>query len=347
MKKTDKTKTRISLTGLSIALILSIVCTFIFVAIEGSPMNLSNTVLNILYGILIGTSIGLGCFGISSSVFSREHWIEQPSKTFKRVLFLVVLYIALDVVVINTVWFYLTQGVSPASVFMSNVGIITMLVEFVIGMTIFLFFLSKNYAERLSEKYEAMAAVEKQAEKYRFETLKNQINPHFLFNTLNTLSGLIYINTEKADEFINRFANIYRYVLNVQDMDVVSLEMELNFVEDYIYLNNIRFDGQIELTDRIEDRSQFIIPMALQILLENAIKHNIFSAADPLKIAIEDQDGFLVIENNLNLREDNEPSYGLGIKNLVQRYASFSDQNIEIIQTKNKFTIRLPKLRID
>jgi two-component system LytT family sensor kinase len=339
-----KSSTKKNLNTLGVTLIISIIVTFIF---SGSYSGISTILLNILYGIIIGTSIGLGCQLISTYFFRNERWIEKPSRTFSIVVLLVAAFILLDVVAVNSIWFYCTQGVSPIDLLQHPFGYSAMLTEFVIGMIIYLFIVSKNYARRLQENYERSADAEKEIEKYRYETLKNQINPHFLFNTLNTLSGLIYIDVERADEFIHRFSNIYRYVLDVQELDVISIKKELAFIDDYIHLNNIRFDNNIEMTISIEDYDQYIVPMSLQLLIENAVKHNVISTERPLRIRIKEVNNTLSVENDLHLKIDRVPSHKLGIDNLSMRYASLSDISVEIKQSSTSFSVVLPKLQND
>src|SRR5208337_2619070 len=144
----------------------------------------------------------------------------------------------------------------------------------------------------------------------KYAVLKNQVNPHFLFNSLNSLNSLIRISPEKAIEFVDRFSKIYRYVLEVSDKMVVELYQELNFLQSYYFLQKIRFGNNlnIDVTVDAKKMNDFILPLSIQMILENAIKHNEISSEKPLKISVTVEGDFLVISNNLQRKEVFEQS---------------------------------------
>ena len=173
-------------------------------------------------------------------------------------------------------------------------------------------------------------------EKYRAESLqaqlqnlKNQINPHFLFNNMSVLSSLVYKDQDKAVEFINQLSKVYRYLLDNQNNELVTVEEELTFIRSYIFLLHIRFDQNLIIKTEVkkEDRTWLIPPMALQILIENAIKHNEASSEHPLAISIISEDEKLVVENNLQLRSQHEPGSKTGLENIRARYKFFTHSN--------------------
>lgn len=188
-------------------------------------------------------------------------------------------------------------------------------------------------------------------EKHKVETaqaqlqnLKNQINPHFLFNNLSVLTSLIYSNQDKAVDFVNQLSKVYRYLLENKDSELTSLEKELTFIQSYIYLIQIRFDKNIEITQSILPASlnTFIPPMSLQILLENAIKHNEISSEKPLHIHIKTTENQLQITNSLQLRRQTEESSKLGLKNIEERYSYFTNDTMHIEQSATEFTVSIP-----
>lgn len=190
-------------------------------------------------------------------------------------------------------------------------------------------------------------------EKYRTESLqaqlqnlKNQINPHFLFNNLSVLSSLVYKDQDKSVEFINQLSKVYRYLLDNQNHELVTVEKELVFIQSYIFLLKIRFEQNLNiLTDiKKEDLYAFIPPMALQILIENAIKHNEASSDFPLTISITSAGNSIIVANNLQLRPQHEPSSQTGLQNIKARYKFFTEQGVEIIQTEQSFTVKIPLL---
>jgi len=179
----------------------------------------------------------------------------------------------------------------------------------------------------------------------QFEVLKQQVNPHFLFNSLNVLASLIKVDPDLAESFTEKLSKVYRYVLENKEKDMVSLGTEMDFINSYIFLLNIRFKGKISVNINLDDfkPEMMILPMALQILIENAIKHNTFSRTEPLNIDISvDRDNFLVVKNNLRLRESYVQSTGIGLANIMNRYRLITDKEPEFEKTDKSFVARIP-----
>ncbi len=160
----------------------------------------------------------------------------------------------------------------------------------------------------------------------QYETLKNQINPHFLFNSLNALTNIIMQDQKKAVEFVNEFSKVYRNILNLKDQILIPLSEELDLVNSYIYLHKIRYRDNLKIDIHIDAaKLKYLIPpLSLQLLIENAIKHNIISKDDPLSISIQNEGDILIIKNNLQTRNNNHNSTGIGLKNLESRYEMVS-----------------------
>lgn len=191
--------------------------------------------------------------------------------------------------------------------------------------------------------------LEKENISSRFEALKNQINPHFLFNSLNTLSSLVHESAEKSEAFIDEFAKIYRYVLENQESIAVSLKKELTFVESFMYLQKIRFGESLDTEITIEaSKLEKLVPtLSLQLLIENAIKHNMVTRSAPLKIKIHTDGGFLIVENNLQLRKQVNNSTAIGLKNLMERYKLITKLKPEFIVTDNSYIAKIPLIDKD
>ena len=192
-----------------------------------------------------------------------------------------------------------------------------------------------------------------EVEKYKTESLqaqlqnlKNQINPHFLFNNMSVLSSLVYKDQDKAVDFINQLSKVYRYLLDNKDRELITLEDELNFIRSYTYLLQIRFDTNIKFEIEVDKSSlqKLLPPMAIQILVENAIKHNEISEAQPLTIKIKTALDVLEVSNNLQLRTNSEPSSKTGLKNIKDRFSYFTDKPIEIVQDHFLFSVKIPLL---
>ncbi|HEY0741292.1 MAG TPA: histidine kinase [Chryseosolibacter sp.] len=179
----------------------------------------------------------------------------------------------------------------------------------------------------------------------KYEALKNQVNPHFLFNSLNALTNLVYEDQDRAVKFIKQLSEVYRYVLDTRDQEIVSLSHEIKFLESYIYLQQIRFEKRLNIEMDMSDRNAFVTPLALQMLIENAIKHNVVSADDPLKIRLYQDNGRVIVENNLQRKSIlAEPSAGVGLENIVKRYELLTDKKVEVIDGPDKFIVKLPLL---
>jgi sensor histidine kinase YesM len=181
-------------------------------------------------------------------------------------------------------------------------------------------------------------------------SLKDQVNPHFLFNSLNALSSLVYDDQKKAVKFIRKLSDVYRYVLDQTDKELVTLDEELKFMESYFYLMKIRFEENLVIdlegiTDNLKLKN--IPPMSIQLLVENAIKHNVVSASRPLNIHLfTNESGFLVVKNNVSPKKTND-SKGIGLNNLRMRYRFLSDKQMIINHTEKVFEVYLPLLEIE
>ncbi|MFZ4523715.1 MAG: PAS domain S-box protein [Bacteroidales bacterium] len=179
----------------------------------------------------------------------------------------------------------------------------------------------------------------------QFDVLKQQVNPHFLFNSLNVLTSLIRIEPELAEKFTEHLSKVYRYVLENKDNELVNLSTELDFLDAYIFLLNIRFMGKIKVNINIPDaqKSCMVIPLALQLLIENAIKHNAMSKKSPLVIEIFiDETLYLNVVNNLQAREAQMTSTGVGLKNIQNRYLLLNNCKPEFKATSTHFIARIP-----
>lgn len=177
---------------------------------------------------------------------------------------------------------------------------------------------------------------------YQSETLKNQVNPHFLFNSLNTLSSLIPTNPEKAELFTQKLSVIYRYILENRDAETVPLEQEIGFVNDYYFLQKIRDEEKIDLTIEINNPNSRILPISLQLLVENAFKHNAATRENPLKVTIEQKGNTIEVRNNLQPRKLLNPTSGLGLKNLSERVKIQFGKTLEIEKKEHEFIVRMP-----
>ena len=179
----------------------------------------------------------------------------------------------------------------------------------------------------------------------KFESLKNQLDPHFLFNSLNVLTSLIEENPNQAVKFTTKLSKVYRYVLQQKSQSLIEVNQELAFAKTYMDLLKLRFEDSIdfEITNDVDDNLK-IVPLSLQLLLENAVKHNQISSNNKLKIRIYKEANYLVIENNLNPKTNLEKSTKVGLNNIKERYSLVTNSQVIIENNNKKFKVKLPLL---
>ena len=198
------------------------------------------------------------------------------------------------------------------------------------------------------EESNRTSELEKENLSAKLTALKDQISPHFLFNNLNTLYGLIDNHPEKAKKYLKTLSTIYRQVLSNNTEEAISLKKELTNLNDYVFLLKIRFSDSILIKQTVDLNAQtlFIPPLSIQMLVENAIKHNKFDKETPLLITIFNDQNTLVVENTLNSTEKNPESIGIGLQNIKNRYRLLSNSEISIKVSKHHFTVKIPLLKI-
>ena len=180
----------------------------------------------------------------------------------------------------------------------------------------------------------------------KFESLKNQIDPHFLFNSLNVLSSLIEENPENAQRFTTSLSKIYRYVLEQKDKELVSVEEELAFAKTYMNLLKMRFENSLfyELPETVPNPEAKVVPLSLQLLLENTVKHNVVSEQRPLNIRIFMDADYLAIQNDYQKKEVLQERKGVGLQNIINRYGIITNRKVLIEQNEQTFTVKIPVL---
>ncbi len=220
--------------------------------------------------------------------------------------------------------------------------IVAIIITFIVTLGIHAFYFYKAFQENRVKEQKIIAGTASA----KFESLKNQIDPHFLFNSLNVLSSLIEENPENAQKFTTSLSKIYRYVLEQKDKELVTVAEELAFAKTYMNLLKMRFEDSIsyEVPLDFDDEDAKVVPLSLQLLLENTIKHNIVSEKKPLHIKITIKNNELIVENNKQKKEVLQDRRGVGLQNIVNRYAILSKRNVTVEDTDEYFRISLPIL---
>ena len=224
---------------------------------------------------------------------------------------------------------------------MSNY-LVAIIVTFFVTLAFHAFYFYKAYTENKVKEQKVIAGTASA----QFESLKNQIDPHFLFNSLNVLSSLIEENPEYAQKFTTSLSKIYRYVLEQKDKELVPVEEELAFAKTYMNLLKMRFENSItfEMPTDYNNPEAKVVPLSLQLLLENTIKHNVVSEQRPLNIKIYIENNYLIVANNLQKKEILQERKGVGLQNIVNRYGLISERKVLVEETQIEFKVKIPIL---
>jgi sensor histidine kinase YesM len=321
---------------LSTAIILFVVgCLMTLVVCQSCAQSFTRYIsLSSFFGMM-WIALWLGNAFAGNYISSKISWTVYPVRAFFILLAFTVTYTLLAVYAI--VLFYrhvLGFHINVDEMIYSSLIITFLITMFMHGRSFLLGWRQSAIdAERL--KQEGVAA--------RYESLKNQVNPHFLFNSLNALSNLIYDKPDLAVKFVRQLSEVYRYVLDTKDQELVSKEVELKFLDSYIFLQKIRFDDNLRIQIDLKNTATSFPPLVLQMLIENAIKHNEISSENPLTISIYTQNEFVVVENNLQKRRSvNEASTGVGLTNIINRYTFLRSKMVQVIEGNEKFAVKLP-----
>jgi len=231
---------------------------------------------------------------------------------------------------------------------------LTLTLKLVIGFTfrVNLFLHSINAIIYFIERYRSAQLESEQLKKMhaeaKFEALRNQINPHFLFNSFNVLSTLVYKDPDTSSKFIDQLSDVYRYLLYNQENQVVTVKEELRFIEAYLYLLHIRFGNnlQVDLEIAPSIENKFIAPATLQMLIENAIKHNVVSKKHPLKMKIYNSGDYIVVENTILLKQVPPASSRLGLQNIRERYRFLSQSESISVRSDETFQVKIPLIDV-
>lgn len=298
----------------------------------------------ILYGsansIIVGGAFAIGLTLLTNWLDRKVPWLDAPVKRLiVQFVSTVVFSLAVIALAIPVSGFFMQQQLTPdylkeTAGFMVKIAFIFIFTGSLITNAILFF---KNWKE---------AAVQQEKMKreqlaLQYETLKSQVNPHFLFNNLNSLTSLIGSDPEKAISFVKKLSEVYRYVLDQKNQELVPLETEMKFVESYIFLQKIRFGANLTVETEVTASNFKVIPLSVQMLVENAVKHNEISDKKPLTIRIFSDDEYLTVENPVQKKTGSEGT-GSGLKTIASQYDFFTDREVKIESVSGKFIISLP-----
>lgn len=297
-----------------------------------------------MFTIVITFLVFESIFQLNKLLDRKIKWDSEPYRRF-LIQWLLSLVIGLFFVIVLR-WIFVLIFIEFTYVNLQDEIILTIFVLLatttltVIDLSIFLL---EKWRFSLAE----LERFKKENAEFQFESLRNQVNPHFLFNSLNTLSSLIFQDQQKAGSFVRELSDVYRYILENRDRELVTLKKELEILKSYIYLVLLRFEQNLSITIDLQDKldNLLIPPLTLQMLVENATKHNIISKKKPLQVKIYSEDANIVVSNNLQQKETRTYSSKLGLENIKSRYNYLTDKAVEINEGPDEFTVKIPLIK--
>lgn len=312
---------------------------------EDARFSLWQQKLSFLYTIGISFVVWQGNRFLLFTLRSYFDWFNKPLRKIIALLLTIPFYTVPVSVLLLVVWYRVFRN---GQTDWNTVGLTTLIILIAVLFIVHVYETVFLVKEAESEKV-MLAQTEKARAEAELEALKNQIDPHFMFNSLNTLSHLIEEDPQKARRFNDLLADVYRYILQNKARDLVLVREEIGFLNDYFSLLKIRFEEAVQLRMDIPDEEldQYLVPpISLQVLAENAIKHNEFNDVQPLIIDIRLRGDELVVHNNLQQKILRRRSSGVGLQNLEERYQLTTRKSITIRQDTADFTVCLPVLKI-
>lgn len=336
---------------ITIALVATIVFSATFAILfkwaqTGNPFKTET----IMYGAIILVNI-LIIGTIAHNSFNR--FTNQSAKQLQKniipsfLIFVVIaLFISLSLVSSGVYIYFLINNIDTSNFLhhLFHVELASAIKQFsvwiLIGSALFFYIIWRKAIEREHKLREENL-------KYRYQNLKSQVNPHFLFNSLNTLSEMIYSDVNLADKYIHKLSSIYRYILENEEVDLIPLNREMEFVKQYFELQKVRDNDKIQMTINIQNPEKYkIIPISLQILIENTLKHNARSEKKPLNISIDSDENTIIVSNNIQRKNTLESSSGKGLNNLTERLKLTLKKELTVEEIDNKFIVKLPLIEV-
>lgn len=317
---------------------------FVLVFRTGNFETLQSSLISLLWSSLIWFTLWTGNAYVVHFLDPRIKWIDQPVKRAIVGLVLQSFYSLFAFISVQMLMLWIFFGRAPGNLW-------TWIVEFgtfpvVISLSISAFFTAVGFFRAWRNSESKARAYEKEMLTYKYEALRNQINPHFLFNSFNVLSDLVHDEPDTAVTFIQQLSELYRYVLDSREKELVPLQSELDLLKSYNFLLKTRFEEKLQIEIDVETKEgEMIVPMALQLLVENAVKHNEVSRSRPLTVNIRRKGDRIEVSNNLQVKQVGEDSKKTGLKNLQGQYAFFSERKLEISPGPDHFSVSIPILK--
>lgn len=311
---------------------------------RGQVTDLSSFLISFFWTFSISITQWIGIELIYGVLNRRISWIHAPIKKTFALVFSFLVYSAPAFLVVHLLNFYLWRGMNFDQAWPYIIR--SLPASMLVSVFLSLLFTATGFFRAWKQSFIQGEKLKAEMLSYKYESLRNQLNPHFLFNSLNVLSDLVYDDQALAVRFIRQLSDLFRYVLDSRDKEVVPLAEELVFIQSYIFLLKTRFEEKLKINiDVPTETDDYIVPMSLQLLIENAVKHNELSEAFPLQISICRKGNYLEIENTLKSKNVGDDSKGTGLQNIRQQFSFLTDLPVEIFPSKQKYLVRVPILK--
>ena len=318
-------------------------------AIINSGFSSNNSSISLIKS-LIFNGLTFTLFAVFNSqladyIAKRFPWVENPSRTF--IIALIGTFVTTTVVwlLIIYMWIIAMTGNLPSfATWYRNLNGTSWTFSLIITIMVSAILHGKNFLLGWKQTILEAEKLKKEQAIAQYETLKSQVNPHFLFNSLNVLTTLVHKDADVAEQFINQLSKVYRYILESRAQEIIGLDEEMRNLEAYVFLMKIRFGGNLQFDNQLNNNvlGKKVAPLTLQMLVENALKHNEVSKLYPLSISVFLDGDFIVVKNNLQLKTNQNDSTGIGLSNIKARYSFLSQQPVSISETDGFFIVKIP-----
>jgi sensor histidine kinase YesM len=325
-------------------LILSMLITLLF--FENYDEGFREFLISFAWSVAICATLWIGNSRIYGVLDKKFSWEEH---LLKRAVFgslALIIYSATAYMMVQIIMYKLVAGSLPENPV--SWGLRSSYVAILISFFVSLIFVAVGFFQNWKASLLEAERFKAEMLMYKYESLQNQINPHFLFNSFNVLSELVYEDPKKAVDFIRQLSQLFRYVLDSRDKELVSIREELGFIRAYSFLLRTRFEEKLTINQEFEaEEDEMIVRMTLQLLIENCVKHNEISAQKPLSIEILRKGDYLRVENNLQLKPAGIESKKTGLSNIRQQFKYFTDREIVIKENSGMFSVDVPVIKTD
>lgn len=299
---------------------------------------LKNMTVNGVGGVLLWSGNGY----LANWLNRHYAWEKNTLKRLIVTLITTVLYTLLAWILVVYMWVILFRSTFGLDTLLNSLRLSSFFITLFITLFISAFIHGRGFLTSWKQTLIEAERLNKEQIAARYEILKNQVNPHFLFNSFNVLATLVHKDADMAEQFIRQLSKVYRYVLESRDKEVVPLTEEIEELEAYIYLMKIRFGESLKATVNVHSVGK-IAPLTLQMLFENALKHNEASKSYPLNIEVfEEDDDYIVVKNNIQKRNSVGESTGIGLENIRARYKFLSNKEVIKLQDASSFSVKIP-----